>query len=69
MFQATAIFQGAEIGYGEGEGVTYTLQECIESIDSFYIGLDPASVIIRIIGGRVPASMPMDVATMIAYPQ
>ena len=67
MFQVTAIFQGAEVGYGEGEGLAYSLADCIESIDSFYLGLDPANVMFRIIGGRVPASMPMDLAVTLAY--
>ena len=68
MFQVTAIFQGAEIGYGEGEGLAYSIADCIDSIGSFYLGLDPASVMFRIIGGRVPATMPMDLAVAIAHP-
>ena len=37
MYQVTAIYLGAEIGYGEGEGFDYALEECIESIDPIYI--------------------------------
>jgi hypothetical protein len=36
MYQVTAIFEGCEIGYGEGEGSSYAIEECIESIDSIY---------------------------------
>jgi hypothetical protein len=68
MFQVTAVFQDAEIGYGEGEGAAYAIAECIDSVDSFYLGLDPRAVEFRIIGGSVGrATMTMDVATLIAY--
>jgi hypothetical protein len=36
MYQVTAIYEGCEIGYGEGEGSSYAIEECIESIDSIY---------------------------------
>jgi hypothetical protein len=36
MYQVTAIYQGSEIGYGEGSGYQYAIEECIDSIDSMY---------------------------------
>ena len=36
MYQVTAIFEGCEIGYGEGESGSYAIGECLESIDSIY---------------------------------
>ena len=36
MYQVTAIYQGAEIGYGEGEGLRYAKREALESIPSIY---------------------------------
>ena len=35
--QVTAIYQGSEIGYGEGQHYIYAVEECIDSIDSMYI--------------------------------
>lgn len=31
-YQVTAVYDGAEIGYGEGEGLAYAKQDCRESI-------------------------------------
>jgi hypothetical protein len=31
-YQVTAVYQDAEIGYGEGEGLAYAKQDCRESI-------------------------------------
>ena len=36
MYQVTAIYEGSEIGYGEGESGSYAIGECLESIDSIY---------------------------------
>jgi hypothetical protein len=36
MYQVTAIYEGCEIGYGEGESGSYAIGECLESIDSIY---------------------------------
>ena len=36
MYQVTAVYQGCEIGYGEGEGLDYAKQEAIDSIPSIY---------------------------------
>ena len=35
--QVTAIYQGSEIGYGEGSSAAYVIEECIDSIDSIHI--------------------------------
>ena len=37
MYQVTAIYEGVEIGFGEGDSVDYAIEECIDSIDSMYI--------------------------------
>jgi hypothetical protein len=39
MYQVTAVYQGAEIGYGEGEGLDYAKEEAIESIPSIYLAV------------------------------
>ena len=36
FYQVTAVYDDAEIGYGEGESLNYAKQECLDSIDSFY---------------------------------
>ncbi len=36
MYQVTAVYQGAEIGYGEGEGLSYAKQDAVDSIPSIY---------------------------------
>ena len=36
MYQVTAIYQGSEIGYGEGEGIDYAIEECLESIPEIF---------------------------------
>ena len=36
MYQVTIVYQGSEIGYGEGEGLAYAKQEAIDSVPSFY---------------------------------
>ena len=38
MYQVTAIYQDSEVGYGEGEGLDYAIQDCIESIPSIFEG-------------------------------
>ena len=42
--QVTAIYQGSEIGYGEGSSAVYAIEECLESIESIYIDTDLASI-------------------------
>lgn len=36
MFQVTAIYDGAEVGYGEGEAYEYAAQECADSVSPLY---------------------------------
>lgn len=36
MYQVTAIYQGAEIGYGEGNCYEYAATECSESVPDIY---------------------------------
>jgi len=38
MHQVTAIFQNAEVGYGEGERLGYAVEECLESIPEIISG-------------------------------
>jgi hypothetical protein len=35
--RVTAIYNGSEIGYGQGDSATYAIEECIDSIDSMFI--------------------------------
>ena len=36
MLNVTAIYDGCEIGFGQGDSLDYAIEECIESIDSMY---------------------------------
>ena len=36
FYQVTAVFDDAEIGYGEGEALNYAKQECLDSIEEIY---------------------------------
>jgi hypothetical protein len=36
MNQVTAIYQNGEIGYGEGEGLDYAIEECLASISPIF---------------------------------
>ena len=36
MYTATAIYEGAEIGFGEGYSDSYAVEECIDSIPSIF---------------------------------
>ena len=36
MYQVKAIYEGCEIGYGEGLTGSYAIEDCLESIDSIY---------------------------------
>lgn len=38
MFYVTAIYQNGEIGYGEGEGLDYAVQDCTASIPAIFEG-------------------------------
>ena len=36
MIQVTAIYQGSEIGYGEGEALSYAIDDCAASIPAIF---------------------------------
>lgn len=36
MYQVTVVYQGCEVGYGEGESLSYAKQEALDSVPSFY---------------------------------
>lgn len=36
MHQVTAMYKGAEVGYGEGESYEYAASECADSVPSIY---------------------------------
>ena len=36
MYTVTAIYQDSEIGYGEGEGDAYAVDDCIDSIPAIF---------------------------------
>lgn len=53
-YTATAIYQDAEIGYGEGEHDGYAVQECIDSIDSIYMcAQDDIRLVVRRSSGEI----------------
>lgn len=63
MFQVTAIYQDCEVGYGESDsesnrGLAYALEECIESVDSFYRPV-LSDVTLHVIGAGIPARLTM----------
>ena len=37
MIQVTAIYQGSEIAYGEGESNIYAIEECIDSVSTMFL--------------------------------
>jgi len=45
MFQVTALYQDSEIGFGEGDSYEFAMQECIDSIDSFYSSVEDEIVL------------------------
>ena len=36
MYQVTAIYEGSEIGYGEGEGLLCAIDACVASISPMF---------------------------------
>ena len=36
MYRVTAVYDGCEIGYGEGDGDGYAVEDCIDSIPQIY---------------------------------
>lgn len=48
MIQVTAIYDGSEIGYGEGEGLHYAIDDCAASIPSIF---EHSTVTLSILNG------------------
>lgn len=68
MYTVTAIYEGCEIGFGEGEGDAYAVDECIESIPQIYkdcAGRQNIALIIRRDDGtKIPTTwLDYDIAT------
>jgi hypothetical protein len=36
VYQVTAIYEDAEIGYGEGEGLVYGIEDCLDSVPTIF---------------------------------
>jgi hypothetical protein len=49
MYQVTAIYEDSEVGYGEGEGLDYAIQDCIESVPLLFEG---AHVVLSVFDGE-----------------
>lgn len=49
MYQVTAIYEDSEVGYGEGEGLDYAIQDCIESVPLLFEG---ARVMLSVFDGN-----------------
>jgi len=56
--QVTAIYQGSEIGYGEGQHYIYAIEECINSIDSMYIDNALNDIELHFVGNTDGATLP-----------
>lgn len=56
--QVTAIYQGSEIGYGEGQHYIYAIEECIDSIDSMYIDNALQDIELHLVGNTEGATLP-----------
>jgi hypothetical protein len=67
MYQVTAIYQGCEIGYGEGESLGYAKQDCIDSIDTIYL-CDKASIKLSIIKNQFNHNAPYNPEFLGAQP-
>ena len=60
MYQVTAIYQDAEIGYGEGDGYQYAMMECMESVERIYLcDVDNINLVARKEGSIVTVETPM----------
>lgn len=58
MYQVTALYQDAEVGYGEGESYEYAAQEAADSVSDMYPADDVLLTCTQKIGG-----FPVTVAT------
>ncbi len=47
MFTVTAIYDGCEIGFGEGESYEYAMNEAVDSIETLYKDLAADQIILR----------------------
>ena len=56
MYQVTAIYEDSEVGYGEGEGLDYAIQDCIESVPLIFEG---ARVMLSVFDGEESRQMTM----------
>lgn len=61
MYQVTAVYEDCEVGYGEGEGLAYAIEECIENIDTFYRPV-MSDIDVHVIGAGIPARLTMQSA-------
>ncbi len=54
-YEVTAVYQDAEIGYGEGESDSYAVQDCIDSIPAIYTDCarDDIRLIVRYSTGEI----------------
>ena len=61
MFQVTALYQDAEVGYGEGESYEYAARECADSVEWMYPAEDVKLVCTHNVGGLpVRVETPLD---------
>ena len=53
MFTVTAVYQGCEIGFGEGESYDYAMNDAIDSIDSQYKEFCSNEIVLRAISSTL----------------
>ena len=53
MFTVTAIYDGCEIGFGEGESYDYAMNEAVESISSQYVEMVADEIVLRAISSTL----------------
>ncbi len=68
MYRVTAVYDGCEIGYGEGDGDQYAVEDCIDSIPQIYkdnAPLDDIRLFVRDSSGLVYTNtlLQYDIAT------
>ena len=65
MYQVTAIYQNGELAYGEGEGLVYAIEECLQDIDPICEFMLPETHLRIISASRIPVTMSIDAARAI----
>ena len=61
MYQVTALYQDAEVGYGEGDSYEWAARECADSVEWMYPASDVVLVCTHNVGGLpVTVSTPLD---------